>query len=271
MDSLASYNGIIIFFTSEIAELDRSLKDKLRLVQFSNLTEDQMIHIFMAFLKRNPRSELDSRTETEMLGWFQDVITDWTPSGREIRDLVSISFDQAVSQNRQVQLGDLVAAYTAKTGSLNFWDVDTEAASYADCSLDDGSERTSILSNRLSKEFGDICSIPDDDRVSLTFSKSFVQALPSELALQHIERIQSLTRQLLQFGGLRIFDWGWPRGRWLLQLGCMYKLEAYSPSQTSLDLPKREWEREGFTFGLRRLLESTDTYLGSGRPWRRLM
>uniref|UniRef100_A0A093XC24 Putative 26S protease regulatory subunit like n=1 Tax=Talaromyces marneffei PM1 TaxID=1077442 RepID=A0A093XC24_TALMA len=153
---LASYNGIIIFFTSEIAQLDRSLKDKLRLVSFSNLSAEQMMHIFKVFLKRAALSELDSGTEIEMISWFEDVITDWTPSGQQILSLVRISFDQAVSQRRQAQLADLVAAYSAKTGSLNFWGFETEAVS-----------------------------------------------------------------QLLQSGGLRIVDWGWPRKRWSPQIGCI--------------------------------------------------
>jgi hypothetical protein len=239
----------------------------LRPVVFSNLSAEQMTHIFKSYLQRTQRSELNSGTESEMMRWFQDVIIDWTPSGQEIRDLVRISFRRADSQNREVQLGDLVAAYTAKTGSLNFWDFDTEASSYADDSLTDDSESTLILKNRLSKEFGDICFIPDDGRVSLTFSKSFLQSLPSEHALQHIET----NRQICEFGGLRVFDWGWPRQRWSPQIGCMYELEANGPSQSSVDLPKTKWERVGFTYGLRRLLDSTDTYLGAGRPWRRFM
>ncbi|EEA21348.1 hypothetical protein PMAA_051590 [Talaromyces marneffei ATCC 18224] len=270
IDSLASYNGIIIFFTSEIAQLDRSLKDKLRLVSFSNLSAEQMMHIFKVFLKRAALSELDSGTEIEMISWFEDVITDWTPSGQQILSLVRISFDQAVSQRRQAQLADLVAAYSAKTGSLNFWGFETEAVSYADSSLDDGSERASVL-NRLSKDFGDIFFIPDDGRISLTFSKSFLQALPSEHSFQHIKTIKILNRQLLQSGGLRIVDWGWPRKRWSPQIGCMYELKANGPSQSNLDMPKTKWERFGFTFGLQRILNSTDTYVGSGRPWRRLM
>jgi hypothetical protein len=229
-----------------------------------------MIQIFKASLERSSPSKLDFGTENEILGWFHDVITDWTPSGREILDLVRISFDQAVSQNRHVQLGDLTATFIAKTGSLNFCDFDTEAASYADYFLD-GSESTTMLNNRLSKEFGDISSNPDDGRVALTFSKSFLQTLPSELAFQHIERIQSPTRQLQRSGGLHIFDWGWPRERWSPQIGCMYKLDANNSSQSNLDVPRTKWERAGFTFGLRRLLGSTDTNLGSGRPWRRLM
>lgn len=206
-----------------------------------------------------------------MMRWFQDAITGWTPSGQEIRDLVRISFRRADSQNRKVQLGDLVAAYTSKTGSLNFWDFDTEAASYADFSLNDGFEGTSILNKRLSKEFGEISSIPDDGRVSLTFSKSFLQTLPSELAFQHIETIQTFYRQIRQSGGLRVFDWGWPRQRWSPQIGCMYELEANGSSQPDLDIPKTKWESAGFTYGLRRLLDSTDTCLGTGRPWRRFM
>jgi hypothetical protein len=189
-----------------------------------------------------------------MMRWFQDVITGWTPSGQEIRDLVRVSFHQADSQKRQVQLGDLVAAYTAKTGSLNFWDFDTEAFSYGDDSLAGGSESTLTLNNRLSKEFGDICSIPDDGRVSLTFSKSFLQPLPSELAFQHIETIQTLYRQIRRSGGLRVFDCGWPRQRWSPQIGCMYELEANGSSQPELDIPKTKWEHAGFTFGLRRHL-----------------
>lgn len=230
-----------------------------------------MIHIFKSYVERIKRSELDSGTEAEMMRWFQDVITGWTPSGQEIRDLVRIPFHRADSQNRQMQLGDLVAAYTAKTGSLNFWDFDTEAFSYADDSLADDSESTLILNNRLSREFGDICAIPDDGRVSLTFSKSFLQSLPSEHAFQHIDKIQALYRQLRRFGGLRVFDWGWPRQRWSPQIGCMYELEANGSSQPDFDIPKTKWERAGFTFGLRRLLHSTDTYLGTGRPWRRFM
>lgn len=230
-----------------------------------------MTHIFKTFLRENPWAELDFGTEIKMLGWFQDVITDWTPSDREIRDLVRTTFDKAASQNREVQLGDLVAAYTAKTGSLNFWDFDTEAASYTDVSTADNLESTIMLDYRISREFGDISFIPDDGRVFFAFSKSFLQSLPFELALQYIEAFQTLYRQIMQSGGLRIFDWGWPRQRWSPQIGCMYELRANDPSPSMVDMPETKWEHAGFNFGLRRLLTSTDTYLGSGQPWRRCL
>jgi hypothetical protein len=270
IDRLNRFYGVLIFMTSHIAQLDYAFKPYLKPVPFAPLNADQMAQIFVHFLQNSPLA--NPTTCSEMQDWFQDIITDWAPSGREIRDLVVTSIDRAVAQNRMLELKDVIAAYTARTGRRDFWDFVTEGFSYTDELQNGNLAAEPQVIEKLVREFGATCSIPDDRRLPLVFSKSFFRSMPPESPLQLIDRLSQVTKQLQEFGKFQIVDWGWPRTRWRQRMGCVYQIRIQEASTFSpIETPQMQWEQAKFTFGLRRLLDAGGPDVRCGKPWRRLL
>ena len=258
--------------TSHIAQVDYALKAYLKTVPFSFLTSEEMTQILAAFLGQLEFQLASPSTKREIQDWFQDVTTIWRPSGREIRDLVGNSSDRAMAQKRRLTLKDVIATYTAKTGLPDVWDFVTDNSSYTDEPQIDNSAAQSEVIENLVREFGVTCSIPDDGRLPLTFSKSFCLSLPPESALKLINRLSQHTKQLQHFGKFQIIDWGWPRALWRPQTGCIYQLRIQEESAyCNAETPQMRWEKAKFTFGLQRLLNLSVPEIGSGMPWRRLL
>ncbi|KIX03687.1 uncharacterized protein Z518_07240 [Rhinocladiella mackenziei CBS 650.93] len=271
LDRLNHFHGALILLTSHVSALDRALKAYVKQVAFRPLSADASARIFRFFLERAETE--NTEVEREILEWFQDVTTDWEASGREIRGLFVTAVDRASAKRRTLTLDDVIKAYTAMTGRRNDWDFVTESSLYVDLSQKEDQAAGRQTTQTLLHEFGTACSVPDDGRLPLAFSKSFFECRRPDPSSQLITRLSELTEALQQrHGDFHVVDWGWPRTRWCPQAGCVYQLRhqgssASSPSETA----QGRWKRAGFTFGLRRLLDEGGHNRGCGKPWRRLL
>jgi hypothetical protein len=266
-DSLISFHGILVFSTNRISTIDYSIaafvKETFTLPQ---INRDDRLKIFYSFLEyTSPLTphEGEPPKRDHILDWFKDAIEDWHPSSIEIRDLVVTATSQASVARRALNLDDLITVYTAKTGKQNDWDfVADETLVYGEAE----DIRLPQTISEVSVTQGE-ASVPDDGRLPLELPIAFRELFSPE-------RIMSVVDELKRVDGIRIVDWGWPRGRWRRQAGCIYrfgKTAVGSPAETASASAFEKWNKAGFTFGLRRLLQNDESDADTGKPWRRLM
>lgn len=279
MNTLDRFHGMLIFLTRDITNLDHALKEYLTQIVFPPPSANHLTQIFcqsLEYLKEVVIREHGTvLVEVDMLAWFNDVSEDWNPSTREVRDLFNIALSRASARKCPPTVNDLIEAYTARTGRQNCWDFVTEEPLY-EYECRELHERPVVLLKSAKAaapgfDFETAFSIPDDGRIPLTLSKSFLNGIPADEAHQILGRVGGVANMLQSHSDLCIVDWGWPAARWRPQRGCVYRLGSPAASSSVFKTAQQRWQQEGFTFGLRRLLDANGRDLGCGKPWRRLL
>ncbi|KAI3316632.1 hypothetical protein HD806DRAFT_517165 [Xylariaceae sp. AK1471] len=265
-NSLNSFYGILVLMTNRNPTVDYTVEAYIKeRIAMPQLNRDDLLQIFHVTLQRHlcvMPFEIEESHKNEILAWFKDAIEDWHPSGREVRNLVATATSQASVKRRVLTLNDLITAYTAKTGKRNDWDfVADETLVYEEAEnggrLQTALKELTALGNR---------SVPDDGRLPFMFLAD--GSMSEELWSQ----VGGAIRLLKMAPDLRIVDWGWPRGRWRRQDGCIYRLgKTTTGSFLETGSASEQWMQADFTFGLRRLLQNYGPDAGTGKPWRRLV
>jgi len=270
LNSLNYFQGILILTTSWLSAIDYSIKPYIKQeIWMPELTHRERFHIFCASLEKTAKAILPHGALRQgMLDWFNDAINIWYPSGHEVRDIVVNAANQAFTEGRDLLLDDLISAYTEKTGNKNDWDF---------VSNDDG-DNTFVYDKVETPErpqtpltasaFQELRLIPDDGRLPLQSAEALLQAFGARPNTDICDDLNKCLKDLRTFADLCIVDWGWPKGLWERQTGCVYKIHASGSSQNKPAL--EQWRDAEFTFGLRRSLKwgFTDR---DGKPWRRLV
>jgi hypothetical protein len=270
--TVASFSGVIIFLSSHMhpAALDQALVPYIRQVTFPAPSPEAIRNRIRSFLDGTRYEPYRVESREKMVGWLVVVAESLKLSLAEIRNICQHATNQAHQEGRLAALGDIIKALTKTTGRLNEWDFVTDTSLYA-CGGNQAAEgaTTPNIAEGLLEILGHWSEIPDDGRLPLAFSSSFSSTVDSSTRIEGIKRLNELTKRLLKVGSLSVIDWGWPGRLWC----ATYPGEdvEYWPTNTWKP-PREQWEKAGFTFGLRGLLDSKE--YGSakcGSPWRRLV
>jgi hypothetical protein len=260
------FGGICVFLTTRVSNLDHVLKTYIQPIAFTHAPVSKLFKIFDSYLRREG---VQSQHIDRILEWFEATAkAGWAPTGRDIRDLVTSAVDLASTHSRELSLADILEAYTAKTGRPEEWDVVTDVQLY---SSEDSSRNQTVephLDQKLKRAFPYAWSIPDDGRVTLVFTRAFLQsdfsASQRDARLEDTHRFIAALRH--NHGKLLVVDWGWPKGLWSLREGRIYYVDD------PLAVPLGRGGPAECSFGLRRLVgDDGMNMVSTGKPWRRLM
>ncbi len=266
--------GVVVFLSTPLAVLDTALRPYFRQITFPAPTGDTLQELCYSYLCLSSHRFEGSREE--VMAWAADA----DKIGLSSSELVAICYhtiDPTRGRSRAPGLGDLIQAYVDRTGRPNEWDLVTDQSLY-------GGDQTMLasmsprVSEFVSDHFGAAGNIPSDGRLDILFSNAFLAGKPDQMAL-HILKMLGLANIILDdFGPMHIFDWGWPKGLWCPMRGCLYEMQTQhrplrpTNHQTPTETPQQQWEKAGFTCGLRSLLDGEETSArGAGKPWRRLL
>ncbi|KAK4104230.1 hypothetical protein N658DRAFT_466275 [Parathielavia hyrcaniae] len=273
LDHIGRFSGVMIFVSDRLSQVDYALQPHIKLIEFSLPSAETIKNMLCDRVIEIGQSSVESRDE--ILEWITTVADNSMLTGQESLAILA-GLDQAEREGRTVTLRDIIKAYTAETGRPDEWDFVSDLSPFH--TDGEGSVETYIppeISELQVNAFGMASAIPDDGRLCFTLSPESFSIADHDTAQRWTMLLSELTRRLLDVGDFQVIDWGWPRGLWTAKNGCVYRLRQGMPPHSSnpvFDTPQQMWEEEGFTFGLRHLLEADEHGAARcGKPWRRLV
>jgi hypothetical protein len=257
----------MILLTSNDQTWDTDLVRYIRQFFFLPPQDEEIETMFSSLLNQLDPDSVESGDT--MVSWVVATAPVLQLSVREIRDIFHRAVGHANRGGRKLALSDIIKAYTTTTGRQDEWDLVDDISLYGSGQAAEGTT-TPRVTEFLRTTFGAWSELPDDGRLPFTFLESFYSGLPLDSATKGAKILGKATEELQKVGRMWIVDWGWPKGTWCPIQGC-----AYTPSglyrwiDPEVKHPLEEWNRAGFTFGLRDVVEGQQH--GGGSPWRRLV